>query len=163
MVEIRKAKLKDVSELTDMWVEFMKYHDNVVISHNSKIKVWLAKRKDAKTLWKKHITKSIRSKNSVVHVAEDKGKLVAYSLISIKPGIPVFKVEKLGHFNDLYVSKAYQGTGISTKFKDLAITWFKKKEVKHATIRVYHDNKIPHSIYKKWGFVDFNIDMRKRL
>jgi len=81
----------------------------------------------------------------------------------IKKNTPIFSLEKLGHISDLFVRKKFRGIGISSMFRDEAIRWFKKKRMKYATLDVYPDNVIPYKIYKKWGFFDFHLEMRKKI
>ena len=163
MATIRKAKLGDVPNLLYLWKEFMEYHDEMLIKQNPRLKPHLIKRKNAEIIFKKFIKKNIRSKNSLVSIAEVNGKPAGYSLIYIKTNIPVFELGKIGHISDLFVKKQYRGMKISSKFKNEGIIWFKKKRIKYISLQVYTDNKFAHSIYKKWGFFDYHIEMRRRI
>ena len=163
MITIRTAKLKEAGLITDMWKEFMKYHDEILAKKNPKLKPYLIKKKNAPQNFKAFIQKNIRSRNAVVHIAEIDGKAAGYHLSYIKPIIPVFKLDKIGYMADLFVKKEFRGLGISSRFKEEAFKWFKKKGMKHASIAVYFDNTGPHSIYKKWGFMDYHVEMRKKL
>ena len=111
----------------------------------------------------KYIRKHLRSKNSIVFIAEVNGNPVGYNINAIKDNIPVFKVEKLGHFFEIFVRKEFRCMKISSKFKDLAFKWFRKNGIKHISMFVNKENKQAHSIYKKWGFYDFNIEMRRKI
>jgi len=163
MLIIRKAKLKDVSVIVKLWKDFMKYHDDIIIKENPEIKPHLIKKKNAVNVFKKFIQKNIRSKNAVVFIAEVNGKHAGYSLNFIKDNNPIFKLEKIGHVSDLFVKKEFRGMKISSKFKNEAKKWFKKKGIKHMEIVVYKDNKYAHSIYERWGFFDHKIEMRKNI
>jgi len=160
---IRKANLKDVTKIVDLWKKFIKYPDEIIIKNNKKVRPYFVKKKNAVTLFRKYIQKNILSKDAIIHIAEVDGKPVGYSLSFIKNTIPIFKMKKIGYISDLFVKKEFRGMGISTKLKDEAIKWFKKKGMKHASIMVYTDNKFAHSIYKKWGFFDFHLEMRKKI
>lgn len=160
---IRKANLKDVPTIVKLWKEFMKDHDKIVIKENPKLKPHLVKKKDAADIFRKMIQKNIRSKNGVVHIAEVDGKSAAYSLIFIKDNIPVYKLEKIGYMSDMFVRKEFRGLRISSKFKDEAIKWFKKKRINYISLKVYPENKHAHSIYKNWDFFDYQIDMRRKI
>ena len=160
---IKKATIKDVPSIIKLWKEFRKNHNKIVIKKNPKFKPYLIKRSNAAENFKKFVQKNIRSKNSVVYIAEVNGKLVGYSLIYIKDNIPIFKLEKIGYISDLFVKKEFRNQGISSKFKEEAITWFKKKGIKHISLAVYKNNKFAHSIYKKWGFFDYYIEMRRKV
>ncbi len=160
---IRKANLKDVPEIVNLWKKFMKYPDEILIKNNKKLKPYFTKKKNAANMFRKYAQTNILSKDAVIHVAEIKGKLVGYSLSFIKKNIPIFKMKKIGYISDLFVKKEFRGMGISTRLKNEAIKWFKKRGMKHASIKVYKGNNLAHSIYKKWGFFDFHIELRKKI
>jgi GNAT superfamily N-acetyltransferase len=160
---IRKATLKDVSKIVNMWKDFMKYHDEVVVKKNPKTKPHLVKKKDAAKRFRKYIKTKIRSRNATIHIAEIDEKAVGYSLVYIESTVPIFKVDKIGRIGDLYVKKEFRGRGISSRFKEEAVKWFKKKGMKYMSIQVYTDNKFAHSIYKHWGFFDYHLEMRRKI
>jgi len=160
---IRKAKLKDVPIIVDLWKEFMKYHDEILIKKNKQIKPHLIKKKNAPRIFRKFVRKNILSKNSIVFIVEVGGKPVGYSLNYIKNNIPIFNVGKIGYICDLFVKKEFRGQRMSTKLKNEAINWFKKKSIKYVSITVHNYNEHAHSIYKKWGFFDFHVEMRKKI
>ena len=163
MISIRKATLKDVPALVGLWKEFMKYHDEYIIKENPKLRTYLVKKKDAADNFRSYIRKNIRSKDAIVHIAEVNGKSAGYSLISIVGNVPIFKIEKIGHLNDLFVRKEFRGMRISSRFKDEAMEWFKRKGVKHISLKLYKDNRFAHSIYKRWGFFDYQTEMRREI
>ena len=163
MVIIRNACLKDVENIIDLWKEFMKNHQITILKVNPKLKPHLIKKKTGSRIFSRHIKRYIKSKNGNVNVAEVKGKLVGYSLFYIKENIPVYKLKKVGYFSDLYIIKEFRGQKISSKFKNIALKWFKRKGIKYASIEVNTDNKLAYSIYKKWGFVDFHTELRKKI
>ena len=47
--------------------------------------------------------------------------------------------------------------------KDATYKWFRKKGVKTLSIKVYDANKFAHDIYKKWGFKNYHIELRKKI
>jgi len=160
---IRKAKVKEARLVADLWIEFMKDHDAIVLKADKRMKPHIKKNKGAKKNFQEFIKKCIRSRNALVYVAEDKGNLVAYVLSTIKKNIPVFQIKELGYFADLYVKKKYRGQGISTKFRDLSIDWFKKRKIKYISIMVYPQNTFAHKIYKKWGMFDSHVELRGKI
>ena len=107
--------------------------------------------------------KYIGSKNGVVHLAEMGGKPAGYSLILIKqnPGVP--RVSKIGYISDLFVKEEFRGRGISSKLTQEAMEWFRRKGIRYVSLNVLAENRAPQSIYKKWGFFPFVVEMRKNL
>jgi len=162
-VIVRRANAKDIDSLVRLWKEFMKVHDADVIAKNSKLKPHLKLNKDAHLGFKKWTGQLIKSKNGLITIVEVDGKAVGYTLCLIKKNIPVFALKKLGYISDMYVKKEYQGLGISSKLKDDAIKWFKKKKIKHISLRVYYDNEHGRKVYEKWGFFNHSIEMCREI
>lgn len=153
MLVVRKASFKDVKIIVNLWKEFMKYHDELVVKENPKLKPYLIKKKNAAKIFKKFIEKNVKARTAAVFLAEMDGKPAGYSLIYIKKSIPVFKLEKIGSISDLFVKKEFRGKGISSKLKDEVVNWFRKKGIKHISLAVYNGNKHAHSIYEKWDLL----------
>ena len=162
-IKVRRAKIEDADKIVEMWKEFMKKHDNLVANSNKELKTHIMKKSDGYIAFSSYVKKNLRSRNAFIQVAEKDGEMVGYDICLINNNIPVFKIEKIGLFSDLYIRKKYRRKGISSKFKDNAISWFKEKGIRHLSIGVNAENKYAHSIYKKWGFIDYQMDMRKKI
>lgn len=163
MLSIRKASLKDIPTIVNMWKEFMAFYKNTIIKQDPKLKPYLRKKKNIESIFKKFVEKHIHSKNGMVHIAEVDSKPVGYSVTFIKHNFPFFYLKKIGYISEIFVKKKFRGMEISSKLKDKAIKWFREKKIKYISIAVYDDNKLAHSIYKKWGFFDYYTDMRKKI
>ena len=55
-MEIRKATLKDVDKIVELWNQFQDDHDEIVISKSPELKEYVKRKSDAKESYKKHIT-----------------------------------------------------------------------------------------------------------
>ena len=130
---------------------------------SEELKPLLIRKKDAARIFRKFVQKNIRSKIGIVHIAEINGKPVGYSLAFIKDNVRVYKTEKVGYISDLFIKKESRAKGISSKFKDEAIKWFRKKGINHISIAVHKENRLAYSIYRKWGFLDYHIEMRRKI
>ena len=161
MILISKATAKDIPFIVEIWEEFMQEHDEILVKENPKLESYLTKNKDAPKNYKKFVQKHIKSKNGVVYMAEVDGTTVGYTLMFVKDEIPIFKIKKIGFGSDLYVKKGFRGMNVSSKLSAQSIKWLKKKGIKCVSLTLYNDNKLAHSIYKKWGFFDYKIEMRK--
>ena len=159
---IRKAKVSDSKFLVSLAKELMDH--NRQLARNDKTRSELLQLVgNVSSLWRRWALKCIKSPNSLVLVAENGGEIVGYSLNFIKENVKVYKIKKVGHVSDLYVSKGYRNRGIATKFMKEALKWFKKKGMKYLSIAVHAKNTNAHKIYKKWGFFDYHTEMRRRL
>ena len=162
-MEIREAHQGDIAALVGMWKTFMKYHDKVVIRLEKRMKGFIKMKPHAEDNFRAFISQQISDDNALVLIAFDDGEPAGYCLSMIKENVPVYRVERVGYISDLYVPLEHRAKGISTRFKDLSIEWFRKKGMKYATIQVFAQNRIPHQIYGKWGFVDDRVKMVKKI
>lgn len=157
-MRIRKASLKDVSEIVNLWRKLMEYHDKFKVCQ-----IFNKRKQNAGKNFYGFVKKNIKSRNGLVLVAEDNGKIIAYNINYIKNNIPIFKIEKIGYISDLFIDKKYRGKGISSEFRKKAIKWFKSKKIKTMEIAAYPMNKRAVSIYRKWNFKDYHLILRKKL
>lgn len=63
----------------------------------------------------------------------------------------------------LYVLKEYRNNGIAKKLLDEGLKLLKEKNISFVDISVMEDNKIAYNLYKKYGFVNHRITMRKTI
>ena len=162
-ISVRKARLKDIPEILKMWKVFMSEHDMMVVSKNPSLKPHYDMLKTGPGDFERYARNNIHSKNAIIFLAEKDGKIIGYCLCRIKRNIPIFKVTHLGHIGDLYVKKEYRKLGISSMFKNEALKWFKSKGIKYSSIMVSPENSRARGIYKKWGFTDYHLELRKRI
>ncbi|MBI2581144.1 GNAT family N-acetyltransferase [Candidatus Woesearchaeota archaeon] len=163
MISVRKAALKDIPSIAGLWCEFMKEHDKIVLVRNKKLSRYTPRKKNAENNYRSFIKKQLKSGNGAIFLAEAEDTAAGYVFVIIKDEIPVFKLKKIGYISDLYVKKALRGMKISSKLKDEAMKWLKKKGLKHISIGLYVDNEFAHSVYKKWGFFDYKLEMRRKI
>ena len=160
---VRKAKINDVPLILKLFSDFMKEHEKIVTQKDPALKPHIQRKNNAANIFRKFIERNIRSNKAVVDIAEVNEEIAGYSLSFIKNIPPVYNLDRIGHISDLYVKKKFRGKGISTMLKDESFRFFKRKGLKYVSIMVQRQNNDAHSIYKKWGFFDFHIDMRRKL
>jgi GNAT superfamily N-acetyltransferase len=161
-MQIRKARLKDVEELAPLAIELMTHHKELTKNEKDRHEQTILV-PNAKSLWKKWASKWIRSPKGLILIAEEDGEIAGYSMNFIKENIKVYSLRETGHLADLYVRKKFRKRGLATKFKQMAFSWFKKKGIKYASIAFHAKNTRAHKIYKKWGFFDYQTEMRMKL
>jgi len=159
---IREASIKDVSSIVTLWSEFMSEHDEMVLSKNEKLKNYTPKKDNASNNYREFISKHIKQGTGTIFLAEEE-EIIGFILLIIKDEIPIFKIEKIGYGSDLFIKKEYRNQKISSKLMDEAIKWFKKKNIRYISLGLYCDNKHAHSVYKKKGFFDYKLEMRKEI
>ena len=163
-ISARKARLKDVPAIVVMWKKFMKEHEGIVSKSNRELKQHYAMKKNAASLFSRHLERCVMSKNAVAFVAEADGKVVGYCLGLLKKNIiPLFAIKNLGYITDIFVMKEHRKSGVSTLLKEELMKWFREKGIRYATMMVNPANKTAYAIYKKWGFRDYHLEMRKKI
>lgn len=158
---IKKADSNRVNEIVDLWLEFMDEHDKIIINDNPVLKNYESKDKNMGESYKEFLKSYIESDKGIVYLAEENEEIIGYTLIFIKNEIPIYENKKVGYISDLYVKKDFRKKGISTQLKDRSLEWFKDKGIKIIAVPMYPDNKHAHSLYKKWGFIDYKFELRK--
>lgn len=101
---VKKAKLKDVDEITNLNYLLMRYH--VKFDKYHKVN------KHYRKIYNKYVKRLIRSKNALFLVADVNGKLVGTIYGEIKKRPPIMEVLKYGHLGDVFVLKEYRNQGI---------------------------------------------------
>jgi len=162
-MNIREAKLKDLQQLYKLRRIFAKFHDDLMIRKNPKVKPYRKKVKNITYFMRRKLEASIRAKNKAIIVAEDDSKILGYCMLEIKRNSPGFKLERVGHINQIFVRKEFRGKGIGSELMKAAVKWFKERKIKHLSLKVYAGNEKAYDIYKRWGFFDYATEMRKNI
>jgi ribosomal protein S18 acetylase RimI-like enzyme len=162
-IKIRKAIFKDVDTIFDLWLLFRDNHKSIIIKNNNLLMAHQHMKKNSEKIFRKYLRKHLSSNDAYVQLAFVDGKVAGYNLNYIQSSNPVFVIDKTGYISDLFVKKEYRGLGISTRFKENAFKFFKKKGLEYASIKVWNANNDAHKIYKNWGFAELHVEMRKRL
>jgi len=157
---VRKARINDVPEIVNLGVLLVSTFKD---EYGSKFLEYLKKKPNYKDMLDEYFSKKIRSRNAVIHVAEDNGKVVGYSLSYLAKEVPIYLIDMTGYLSDIYVLPEYRGKGISSMLKDAAFDWFRKKDLTHASIKTYSINEKAKSIYRHWGFLEFSVGFRKKV
>ncbi|MBI5393396.1 GNAT family N-acetyltransferase [Candidatus Woesearchaeota archaeon] len=160
---IKKAKINDIPIIVRLWYEFMNEHNKIIISENSELKDFEIKEERMQDNYEEFLRTHIESFDGTVFIALENEEIIGYILIFIKDEIPIYKNKKIGYISDLYVKKELRKKAVGSKLKDKSFGWFKEKGIKFVAVPMYPDNKHAHSIYKKWGFFDYKLEMRRKI
>ncbi len=158
IIQIRKARLKDIPQLISLWENYENYHKKLtkakymqnILKTNSK----------AKTKTKKYFENKITSKESEILLVES-GKVLGFIMLSIYDSSPISSIKKYGHIGYFFVKRNMRGKGIGKKIYKKSLEWFKDKKIKRISLEVNFLNKKTIELYKKLGFKEFEINMIK--
>jgi GNAT superfamily N-acetyltransferase len=162
-ITIRKAMPADVPAFVEMWEEFSREHERMVVQKTKPFREFYVRRDDVSERVERYFRKNIRSRNWGVFIGEADGRPAGYMTVTIQKNPPVYEIDRIGHIDDIYIRKLYRGAGLSSRFKDLAIDWFRRKGLSYMSLRVAPENSHARRIYSNWGFLDFQAEMRMKL
>ncbi|MCP3682760.1 MAG: GNAT family N-acetyltransferase [bacterium] len=164
MIKTRKATLKDLPQIEKLWKDFMAEHNKAVLHKNKKLKTYAVKGAYAVNSYRKFVRGHIKSRNGALVIAYFNGEVAGYTLFFLKDEIPLYRhIKKYGYIADLYVIKRFRKKKIGSELIKEAIGWFRKKKMKHIAVGTFCDNKFARFVYKKKGFFEYKIELRKEL
>jgi len=171
MIALRKASLDDLPLLLKMEAEYARDQRLTVIRRNARLTPYMARRpvrrgarRDVvKQETARNFRKWIRGRNSLVSIAELDSCPAGFSVIFIEASPPLRRLRKVGYISIFFVRRSYRGRGICSLMMQHASDWFVRRKIQHIGLMVIEDNTIARAIYRKWGFFDFFVEMRKKL
>lgn len=103
----------------------------------------------------------LEDKDSLILVAEIDGRVTGYFRGMIEPAPLYVAAKKVGVVNDLFVEPAGRKKGAGGKLFQAALDWFGDRGVKNIELNVDARNTLGIAFWKKHGFFDYKIRMRK--
>lgn len=87
-------------------------------------------------------------------------KMIAFAVATIED---YWAGGKQVNIDMIYVEERYRGRGVGTKMIENILRWAKEKDVRVASIHVAVRNDSVLKWLHKFGFIPFNIELRKKL
>lgn len=147
MVVIRKGRTGDEERLVELWKELIDHHKHFDKGYSDFVP-------DVEEIQAKFYSKVIRSRKSVMFVAEENGVIVGLLFGSIASRPPVFKIQKHAFIGDILVTKKFRCKGIGKMLVYEFESWGKERGAKFMTLAVYPENKTGLAFWEKMGFLD---------
>lgn len=154
-MQIRKAKIEDVPRIAQMGVDFTRYLDS--------IDRHFVPSKNLKKLYVDYFRKNIYSSRSLLLVAVEGEKIFGFALAKIRKTPPMWGERPYGEITHMYLEKKYQRMGIADAFLSHVYKWFKEKKIKEVEITVLEKNKQARKAWKKYGFREYTLRLRKKI
>lgn len=161
MIKIRKASVKDILVIFNLWKNLVKEHNEMILQKSPELKPLLATKKNVADIYKKDAKKALTSKKGAIFIAETGRKPVGYIELTINKRS--YSIMDSGIICDIFVKKEFRKLGVSSRLKEEAINWFKLKKIKYIWLNVQIYNEHAYSVYRKWGFSDSDRRMMKKL
>ena len=153
-MEIRKARIVDAPQLAKLQHELLSYH--IRFDDSYKFKPDLEKQMTG--IYKK----IIYSKNKKIFVAEIDGKLVGYVYGKIIRRPKIFCNAYIGWMEGT-VTKKHRRKRIGETLTNELFKWYKKKHIDRVELATDCHNDLGLSAWRKFGFKDYQIRMKKEI
>lgn len=153
---IRKANIKDSEGIISLMKELIDLHAGIDSSYK-KFSEYSEEDLDG------YIKETTADKDKIILVAEDGKKILGYFIGEITEAPYYSKERKIGVVADTVVDPRNRGAGILTAMLEEAKKWFVKKKVNFIELSVDARNSDAVTAWKKLGFEDYKLRLRKSL
>lgn len=160
MFMVRKAGLKDLDDILILWEGLVNDQTEYRVP-GTEDSIMPDMKDDAKEIFRAFAKRTIHSKNGIIMVAVQGENIVGYLLGFLQKNVPVFKGDLVAYISDIFVKEEYRSMGIATAMNDRFEEWLKSKGISTSTLQVITTNDIASKLYRKWGYGDIFITMRK--
>ena len=153
-MKTRKATEKDLNKLVFLSKKMTEFHSDIDPYYDIYTKYENEE---------EFFTDQLKKKNFLYIVTEnEKREIVAFASAKII-SIPKTRAPKIGVLIENFVLKEYRGKGIGLAHLNYRMEWFKKNKVKYVEMTVDARNKKALSLWKKQGFENYQIKLKKNL
>jgi ribosomal protein S18 acetylase RimI-like enzyme len=156
MIKIVKAEEYHISDIGELWSEFIRFHqdvDPIFIPHDNALAGFE----------EEQVQRLMKSEDGLVLVALDGEKVVGYSLSEIKDPPRGLKREKFGYIYDTAVTAGYRRNGIGKKMFDEIIKWFQLKSIDRVELDIATKNQVALSFWEKQGLTEYTRKLYKQI
>lgn len=156
MIAIIKAEEKHVTAIGQLFLEFIKFHADID-------PIWTPIDNPIPDMVENHLRRFMKSDDGLVLVAQDKERVVGYSLSEIKSFSPGAKRGKYGYVDTMAITASYRRSGIGEKMFAEIIKWFQLNDIKRVEIQTASQSVGANSFWQKQGFTIFQHNLYKTL
>jgi ribosomal protein S18 acetylase RimI-like enzyme len=146
-IVISELKEEHIEEYANLWIDFMKYHEN--------FDKYFQVNEKAKENYKTHTKENIESDKWFLLAVFDSGKMIGRGKAEISDYPPIFMYPKFGHLWELHVLEEYRGKDIGKELVKKIMDWFKEKGIVRVELEFVPDNNIGKVFWKSRGFKVF--------
>jgi len=156
MIEIIRAEESHVSAIGKLWLEFMRYSEDID-------PIFALRDGAVPGFEKEYLRPAMQNKNGLVLVALDGKKTVAYSYSQVQEPPSVATRKKWGLIEHLFVTKDYRRRGIGEKMYEEILKWFHSQDIDRVELQVILKNEAAISFWRKHGYMDFQNTLYRQI
>jgi ribosomal protein S18 acetylase RimI-like enzyme len=155
-IKIRKAKKEDIQNLQKLYFKLLKYEDQ----NFSKIidPRWIKTEAGRRSLHKR-----IKDPKQHVVLALDREKPIGFLIGEYYKATAYKRIKRDSEILSLYVDEKYQNNRIGPKLIDEFERWAKVKKCDQIKLEPYFNNVRAIKFYKREGYKDYVVMLRKKL
>ena len=109
--------------------------------------------------YEKWLTRLLHKERSVLLVAEDEEKLVAFLAATVEPEISIYSLQEFAFIHDIWVEPEYRRKGIAPQIIKLAVERFQEMRIKQIRLDTVAANESARQLFKSCGFRVSTIEM----
>ena len=147
MIEIVRAKERHVSDIGKLWLEFMRFHQDID-------PIFTPRDGAVSGFEDEQVRRLMKSEDGLVLVALDGGRVVGYSLSEIRSSRGL-ELETFGAVDHVAVTASYRRRGIGEEMLGEIIKWFQSRNIDRVELEVAAKNQVAYSFWKKHEFTDY--------
>ncbi len=152
-VTIEVPDASDLPLIVKVWEEFMDYHAD--------LDNYFTRSVDASRNFHQFLNSLLTDEKALLIVAKTNNTIVGYSIAKLAELPPVFELKRYVHLYDMAVSMPYRRMGIGSMMMENIEQWAAENGVYHIQLQVSVMNKAGCSFWKKKGFTEYLLQMRK--
>ena len=149
MIEIIKAQENHIPEIADLWMGFMRFHQNmdpVYEPPENSIPVFIDE----------FLLPAMEDENSLVLSALDGDRVIGYSYSLIVEPHKLNKRNKYGIVHDMFIAAEYRNKGIGKNMFSIITDWFRLNNIDRVEVDVMTENKVASTFWEQRGFKNLN-------
>lgn len=152
-LNFREAGIKDLDKIYELNKKLAGYESKIDKHLTSEI---------IREEFMKLYSKKIATQKSVMYIAEDNEKPIAYAFAWIEQSTYIYNYEDKGMIAECFVLEEYRGKGIGEKLIEMLMQWFRKQDICWIRVESLADNP-SREFWKKQGFREYSITFSREL
>ena len=149
MAEIIRAEEKHIPEIADLWMLFMRFHQNMD-------PVYEPPENSTPIFIDEFLRPAMDDENSLVLTALDGDRVVGYSYSLIVEPHKLNKRNRYGIVHDMFVAAEYRHNGIGKNMFNIITDWFRLNDVDRVEVEEMTENKVASVFWEQRGFKNLN-------
>lgn len=155
-MKIRKAKIKDLKEIDEVYGEGILDEERIQFPKKSKKEILNDLDKSKKDRLK-GFRNAISSREERILVCEVNGKIVGFG------GAVLSNKKRSAEITLVYLKREYRKKNIGSKIVKILLKWLKDNNEKKAIVTMDTKNEASINLHKKFGFKEISTIMQKKL